>query len=232
MSRRHLLLSFDAPLMAFGGVMVDAYGKIDPLPSPSLLAGLLGNALGYARTEGARLNRLQARLRYAVGVRVPGVQITDFQTADLDKDDKGWTTRGAPEGRAGGAGTYAGKHIRYRDYWADRQVCIAVRLDPADEEPSLEAVAEALDFPARPLFLGRKPCLPAGRLLAGEVFAPTAVDALPRDVIELFYPAGEAQRDNSEAFRLHGERDWISGVHGGPTAWVRASGMVTGEQSQ
>ena len=98
--------------------------------------------------------------------------IRDFQTAELTAADRGWTTRGRPEGRAGGAGTYSGKHIRHRWYQADALVTVALRLDPDSEVPTLDDIAIALASPARPLFIGRKPCLPAAPLFAGFAEAP------------------------------------------------------------
>ena len=44
-------------------------------------------------------------------------------------------TRGAPEGRAGGAGTYESPHIRERDYIADALVTVALTLREAAEAP-------------------------------------------------------------------------------------------------
>ena len=42
---RALVLRFDAPLMSFGGVMVDQHGVIDRFPGTAMLTGLLANAL-------------------------------------------------------------------------------------------------------------------------------------------------------------------------------------------
>jgi len=94
-----LLLRLEAPLMAFGGVAIDNIGVTDQLPSASLLTGLLGNALGYQRKDAIRLQALQNRLRYAVRADRRGHALQDFQTAQLAKDDKAWTTRGPPPGR-------------------------------------------------------------------------------------------------------------------------------------
>ena len=49
--RRHLILHLDAPLMAFGAPIVDQHGETGDVPLPSMIAGLLGNALGYRRVE-------------------------------------------------------------------------------------------------------------------------------------------------------------------------------------
>lgn len=231
MTRRHILLRLDAPLMSFGGVAIDQHGVTDRWPSASLLTGLIGNALGWRRTDDALLQSLQDRLVFACRLDRTGSPLRDFQTAELAHNDKGWTTRGAPEGRAGGAGTYEGKHIRYRHFWADRVVTIALRLDPADQEPKLDAIAAALERPARPLFIGRKPCLPSGPVFAGWAEGDTALAALQSvpaiaesdrqdDKFLAYWPAREAaDHPHDETRAQHGRRNWIAGVHGGPDLW-------------
>jgi len=216
---RHLILALDAPLMAFGGETIDNYGVIRAFPAKSMICGLIANALGYARHEGERLQALQDRLRIGSRLDRQGTRIRDFQTARLGQSDRGWTTRGRLEGRAGGAGTYQGPHLRYRDYHADARVIVALRLDPAAEEPTLDAVAHALDEPARPLFLGRKPCLPAGRLVREFVDADTIHGALAAAGgsgrrIHAQWPEGEGP-DGQNHHRICDERNWISGLHGG-----------------
>ena len=164
----------------------------------------------------------------------------DFQTAQLGASDRGWTTRGRPEGRAGGAATYNSPHLRYRDYYADMRVTVALRLEPVDsgsgagmtedDEPTLDGLAAALDEPARPLFIGRKPCLPSARLFGGFVDAPDALAALlavplPDDAdgrrrVRMQWPAreGAAVPDGvsvSREMMLTDERNWVSGLHGG-----------------
>jgi CRISPR system Cascade subunit CasD len=143
-----------------------------------MLTGLLANALGWDRMQVVDLDRLQARLRWATRIDRPGWPLNDFQTAQLSQGDQGWTTRGVVEGRDGGADSYKSPHLRSRDYRADASVLVALRLDPAEEVPDLPLLAEALDRPARPLFLGRKGCLPATRICQGLVDADDAVQAL------------------------------------------------------
>lgn len=222
---RVLLLRLEAPLQSFGGVAIDNYGVIDEFPAASLLTGLLGNALGYRRAEVHRLQRLQDRLRYAVRVDRPGLRIRDFQTAQLSQDDKAWTTRGVVQERAGGPDTYRSPHLRYRDYHADAAITVALTLDEADERPSVDEVAGALDHPARPLFLGRKPCLPSSRLLLGIedsaslqaslIRAPLADDA--SDSPRCFVP--HAGQDGAGVLRKAGRRNWRSDVHQGQETW-------------
>lgn len=221
----HLLLVLEAPLLAFGGEAVDARGVIEDFPGASMLTGLLANALGWQRGDRDAMARLQARLRYAARIDRDGTRLTDFQTAKLGGNDQGWTTRGVPEGRAGGASTYNGPHLRQRDYDADKRVVVALRLDLADEAPTLADLAAALDEPARPLFLGRKPCLPSGRIGAGIVDAEGLLGALAclpqlESTARVMLPASEPWQPGDHARPWSDKRDWYSGVHGG-TRMVR-----------
>lgn len=219
---RHLILALDAPLMAFGGETIDSYGVIRAFPAKSMICGLIANALGFARHEGERLHSLQDRLVMGGRLDEPGTRIRDFQTAKLEANDRGWTTRGRVEDRAGGAGTYQGPHLRYRDYHANACGIVALRLDPADAEPNLDAVAAALNEPARPLFLGRKPCLPSTRLVRGFVETEnihTALCAAPplldtHSEMYAQWPAREGP-EGQNRHRICDERNWISGLHGG-----------------
>jgi CRISPR system Cascade subunit CasD len=175
-----LLLRIQGPLMSFGAPMVDQRGVIQDYPALSMMTGLLGNALGYSHGDADALSGLQDRLRYAVRCDREGRRITDFHTVDLGQDflrGAGWTTAGKREDRQGGSAK-TGTHIRHRQYLADAAYTVAVTLVPADPEPDLAAVEAALQEPARPLFLGRKCCLPARPLLVGRLETKSLVAAL------------------------------------------------------
>lgn len=236
MTTRHLIVNLEAPLMAFGGETIDNLGVIRPFPSMSMLTGLLANALGWRRIERQRHQDLQDRMVFAARIdREPagGVRMTDFQTAQLAANDRGWTTRGAPEGRAGGSNTYLAPHLRYRDYYADMRVAVALRLEPEADAPTLDDLANALQEPARPLFIGRKPCLPSAPLHGGFAEGDTALAALlnvaPADdgrggTCRLQWPRGEGEGDvnpNREyPHQITDQRNWSSsGLHGGGR-WV------------
>jgi CRISPR system Cascade subunit CasD len=211
--------------MAFGDTMIDATGPTRDLPIVSAITGLVANALGWRRGQRELHQRLQDRL--VVGARLdrPGTELRDFQSAQLAKSDEGWTTLGRPEGRAGGANTYDAPHIRERFYRADAVVTIALKLEPADDQPDLDAIASALNTPARPLFIGRKPCLPSTPILAGRIDAASTFNALRQwplaagalaSSIKVVVPREEASLgDIQQQVRVADRRNWISGVHAG-----------------
>lgn len=221
---RHLLLRLRAPLIAFGGETIDNYGVVRDFPALSMVTGLFANALGWGRGDDGQHNRFQERLVMGARIDADGQRLVDFQTAHLLANDKGWTTRGVAEERAGGAETFAGPHLRYRHYHADMNVLVALRLQDADEAPTLADLATALDKPARPLFIGRKNCLPTDRLMAGWVEADNILEALERGEPALHHdvraqwPDGEGSlpgQHEDRSLDVCDERNWTSGVHGG-----------------
>ena len=246
-SKRHLVVRLDAPLMSFGGVAIDNHRETDAWPAASLLAGLIGNALGLRRTEGDALQDLQDRLVFACRADREGQQAQDYQTAELNADDAGWTTRGQPEGRAGGADTYKGKHIRFRHFWADRILTLAFRMEEFSAGEDLDGIAQALKAPARPLFIGRKPFLPAAPLFVGWSDGESALEAvarvpLPEDAMErtkapedcsAFAPAHDTphpfiDRQSREVW-TSGARNWTNDAHGGAQRWLEGRIAVTPE---
>ena len=214
---RHLLIRLEAPMIAFGGETIDNFGVIRDFPSLSMVTGLLGNALGWYRQEDEKHNRLQQRMVMGARIERVGERITDFQTAQLSAKDSGWTTLGMK--------SYDSPHLRYRDYHAALAILVVLRLEPAEESPTLDELAEALDRPARPLFIGRKPCLPTSRLLAGweegenvlqVLQTAPAITATNDERWGLQWPDGEGELEGEDRLLdLCDERNWTSGVHGG-----------------
>jgi CRISPR system Cascade subunit CasD len=241
-----LLLRFDAPLMSFGGVMVDQHGPTERFPGLSLLAGLFGNALGYSHGDADALEDLQARIDYAARWDVAPKALLDYHTVDLGQEkmrEPGWTTHGAPEHREGGPDAKYGTHIRYRHYWADGVMTLAVSLRDTGE-PSVAALAEALARPVRPLFIGRKTCLPAAPLLLRRIEAEHVLDALRREprfrkpdrrsglsptynipnggpdpacaeMLEACWPAHLGEAPKSRVVPIYDRRDWRNQIHAG-----------------
>jgi CRISPR system Cascade subunit CasD len=220
-----LMLRFDAPLMSFGAVVVDQNHPIWRYPGKSMLTGLLGNALGWDHRDTDRLQGLEARLRFAARWDAEPVPLQDFQTVDLGQEfmvGTGWTTRGKDESRRGASGTST--HIRKRDYWANGVMTVALTLT-GEESPTLDALETALRYPARPLFLGRKPCMPSGPILIGLRQAESLKAALsaeplaeigPRQrprVIDALWPLDEGPGQGTE--ERYDRRDWANNIHRG-----------------
>ena len=236
-----LVLHLHAPLMSFGGPQVDQIGPTGRFPTISQITGLFANAMGYTHGDFDRLDVLQTRLSLASALVRDGEELEDYQTVDLGQTHlrhPAWTTRGHTEHRDGGPDARYGTHIRFRRYRADANVMSAVSLSPADAVPTLNAVASALIAPARPLFIGRKACLPSTPLLVGIMDdAMHLADALSR--VPIVFPnrwveiAGNAVTknlsaewpiENESALSLDArlaahsvidQRDWRNQLHGG-----------------
>lgn len=240
-----LILRLDAPLMSFGGVMIDQHGFIERFPGTSLFTGLIGNALGWRHGDFHNLQSLQDRIQYAARWDVQPERIVDYHTVDLGQPrmcDPGWTTRGVPEHRRGGDAK-RGTHIRYRYYWADGLMTVALTLT-GDDEPDLESICVALERPARPLFIGRKACLPSRPILDPDPIREGSdllaiLQAVPcwdrrgrhQDTetrMEACWPAelGFPDGTQGEIRRVYDLRDWPNQLHVGNRE--RAEGVIGG----
>ena len=117
-------------MMSFGDTLTDTRGPTRSFPGVSAVTGLLANALGWRRTQPERLQALHDSL--LIGSRIDrdpmwGRPALDYQTADLNHDDAGWTTHGVVETRSGDAKTFESQHLRFREYIADCRVITALR---------------------------------------------------------------------------------------------------------
>lgn len=230
-----VLIRFDAPMISFGAPIVDNRGEIQAFPALSMITGLIGNALGYDHRDFDRLERLQRRIDYASRQDQRGERIEDFQTVDLGadymSDDLAWTTDGKLEKRAGAAGNAT--HIRRRDFWAGAIHTVALTLEPEDESPTAGEIAAALQKPERPLFVGRKTCLPAEPLFLERIEAPdlrTALERAPlppeveenaegdRVRLEAWRPV-EPDSDVADSRPVTDRRDWANQIHAGER-WI------------
>lgn len=136
-----LLLRLAGPLQSWGSSSRFARRGTEAAPTKSGVLGMLAAAKGLRRTD-----PLTELLQLEFGVRVDqqGQVTRDFQTArTLDGQSS------AP--------------LTYRFYLSDAVFLAAVSGD----EELLYGLAEALDRPHFPLYLGRRSCPPEGRVSLG-----------------------------------------------------------------
>jgi CRISPR system Cascade subunit CasD len=222
-----LILRLEAPMISFGAPMVDNRGAIQDHPPLSMLTGLIGNALGYRHDEFGKLQQLQERIRFAARCDRPGERFTDYQTPDLGQPfmrRTGWTTRGAREDRRGGKASTE-THLRYREYLAGSAYTVGMTLRPPGASPDLDGLEAALERPERPLFIGRKSCLPSVRLLVGRVGAENVLEALRSwpaldpsrepEPLEAWWPGDIRISGEGETLAVTDQRDWANQVHTG-----------------
>ena len=253
---RGLVLRMDAPMASYGGVMIDQHGFVDAFPATSMLTGLAAKALGWEHGDFAKLQGLQERIEFAARWDVWPQRMVDYHTVDLGQPKMvgyanrqkrgdpvgGWTTRGQPDHRGGGAAAKFGTHQRYRHYWMDGLMTLVLSLKGC-EEPDLDTLLGAFRQPARPLFLGRKTCLPARPLLdpltpmaEGENLLtilrhvpvwdrygmPQPYDA----TLTASWPAELGQEGRGQTQRVAGLRDWANQIPAGSR--LRIEGLLGG----
>ena len=230
MNHHWLVVRFEGPLMAFGGIAVDHMRPTRDFPAASMVTGLIGNALGWHWCDAERHQNLQDRLVFAAYKERRGYLLTDMQNAALNREDEGWTTWGVPERRTGAYSTYDSPHRRRREYHADASARLVLRLEHAEEAPTIAALTQAFHCPVRPLFIGRKPCLPSRPFVSANadryVEGSTAYDALctlasrnpSSGRKQALWPLGEGPEHGTCVERIVERRDlrnWRKGVHAG-----------------
>ena len=226
MSTPHLLLVLQAPMLAYGDEAIDRRRPTDIMPGLSMLTGLLGNALGYRRQDADKLEELQTAIRYAARTErqyALGI-IRDFHTARLGINDKAWTAYGRPESRAGDRKNPYVTETREVDYLTESVSIVALTIEEGAGAPSTEELAEAVRNPARPLFIGRKCCIPERPIFEEIVSADSTTEALYSIPAVTDGTEAQVQWDDEEQHEsirpthviwVSDIKDWRNGVHVG-----------------
>ncbi len=226
-----LILRLAAPMMALGGAIVDNFGIIREFPALSMVTGMLGNALGYEHRDSIKLQLLQDNLHIAIRCDSPGKKLIDYQTVDLGQEclkETGWTTRHKVEVREGASGLRT--HLRYRHYWSDAVYTVAVTLNPLVEGITVDCLEQALLYPVRPLFIGRKCCIPSEPIFFGKMYAKSLLEALSsvplskkvlsmcgntNSSLSVWCSIEEELGGKIYTFPVTDERDWMNQIHCG-----------------
>jgi len=211
--------------MALQGPRIDGEPQPVPIPTRSLLTGLIGSALGYRRSDHAKLQALQDSMRVGVIVHRAGVEISDYQIADLGKPfllGPMWSSGTSVARRKGSEA--GGLRPQQRPYRADADMTAVVELG-ADSPVNVDQIISALDYPAHPLFLGRSSCPPATRLAGGALDA-ASLEAAVLEVArnyggEMFLPVTAVTPSWGDLpLSIPGCRDWASYRHAGADLYV------------
>lgn len=227
-----LTFPLEGPVMALQGAVIDGQPEGVPIPTHSMVTGLVACALGVPATDGARLQDLSDTLEHAIVVRRRGRPIQDFQKANLRGDPE----RGVPDQprlnvtfdefgrtvfRPSGSTGALKVQLQRRPWLVD--AAFTVILTGGD----LEVIRAALIRPRWPLYLGRTGFLPS-RPLAGELVEGDDLASLARGVAGpgeiAWVPAAYAAPAPGDVVQmLPGRRDWRTRRHGGASLWTRIS---------
>lgn len=226
-STETLLLRLRSGMMSFGAPTIDGNNPTYTFATRSMVTGLLANALGWDRTDSSKLDKLQSALIVATREDRSGLPLEDYQTVQLGQAHlaiPGWTTSGRPEERGGLNGLNT--HIRRRHYVEDAVYTVAVKLRKLDGIPSLEDIVEVLHRPRRPLFFGRKSCIPSEPIFAG-IQSASLLQALYKHplhrhhrslLVRAWWPRSEPLCDGvtpSAEVVAYDTNDWSNQIHTG-----------------
>ncbi|GAB3707489.1 type I-E CRISPR-associated protein Cas5/CasD [Mariniluteicoccus flavus] len=143
-----LVLRLAGPLQSWGVRSRFVRRTTEPMPTKSGLLGLLAAAKGLRRQD--PLDEL-LDLSLAVRVDQQGEMLRDFHTAHHQVSGQAMP-------------------LSQRFYWADAVFTAYI----GGKTPVIHGLAEALGDPAYPLYLGRRSCVPDGRLVLDVSDKPIA----------------------------------------------------------
>lgn len=170
---KSVLLRLEGPMQSWGTQGRFSIRDTDREPSKSGVLGLVGAALGMPRDDEEQLAKLAA-LRFAVRVDRAGNLLRDYHTAG------GGTFRGQAHGVWGTDNPVP----THRYYLTDASFTAALG---GDDHALVERIAQALESPVWPLFLGRRACPPSV-----PVYLAT-FDGTPEDAVRTAAPADRAE---------------------------------------
>lgn len=165
------ILRLVAPLQSWGATEGSEYRRINRFPTRSGILGMLSNAAGLSREDS-----VSPWERVRVGVRIDqaGTLVEDYHTSDSDKTEKRMLSerkRIAENKRRAAKGLAP---LPKPKYSADTSVTRRVYLSDASftvvlegDTETIRLAVDALSAPRRPLFFGRKACVPSAPVLVG-----------------------------------------------------------------
>lgn len=157
-----LFLRLTSPLQSWGEDSQWSERRTAPEPTKSGIVGLLSCALGWADDE--RIRNLSRRVRMGVRCDVPGTPspLRDYHTVGGGYDKPQLLTA---EGRPKYVTNTKKPHTEptWRYYLCNASFLVAVQSDDA----TIKELAQAVQFPVWPIYLGRKSCVPTRPLFDG-----------------------------------------------------------------
>lgn len=218
---RYFTMHLTGPVASLAGVQYDAAPSVLPVPTRSMITGMLGGAMGWSYREHARLQELQDELELGFVVHDPGTVIWDFQTTDMTKPHMVgaiWTL--AANGslgvfKRGGGGKDRDTASRPLTCGIDITAVVGVERDP-------EQLLAALRRPVFPVTLGRRGMFPTDPVAGGVLEVGSIADGLESvaaDRIGARWTPVLAPGPGIHC-TVPGGRDWKSRRHGGSDTYV------------
>jgi CRISPR system Cascade subunit CasD len=215
-----------APIASLSGPRIDTVGDCLPIPTRSMVAGIIGAALGVSYDQPQVLQQLQDKLRIAVVVHRAGTVIRDYQTVRMalpHMTGPMWWHDGQRLGtmkREGGEPerTITGE----RPLTCDYDATIVVELLPGAPFEA-EQILKALRAPVYPLSIGQRSCIPSLPIAGEPLDVLTLVDgSAMAGSGTLYLPVESVQPGDfgGLSVTIPSGRDWASRQHGGSDTYI------------
>jgi CRISPR system Cascade subunit CasD len=215
-----------APIVSLSGPRIDTVGDSLPIPTRSMITGIIGAALGISYDQPKMLQQLQDAMRLAVVVHRAGTVIRDYQTVRMalpHMTGPMWWNDGKRLGvmeRAGGEPdrTITGERPLTCDYDA------TVIVELLHEAPfSVAQILNALCNPIFPLSIGQRSCIPSMPIAGKALEATELVEGLSMVETGIVYLPAECTQPGKfgDLFvTIPAGREWMSREHGGSDTYV------------
>ena len=148
-----IFLRFEGPMQAWGERARWSIRDTAPEPTKSGVVGLLACALGLSADEDLRT--LSNQLRIGVRCDRPGKILRDYHTVI------GGVM--SAKGKIKGSSHEPETIVSERYYLTDASFLVAIQAEPA----VVDRIAEAVQNPVWPIYLGRRSCVPARPVFEG-----------------------------------------------------------------
>jgi len=215
-----------APIASLSGPRIDTIGDTLPIPTRSMVVGIIGAALGIGYDQPDVLQQLQDTMRLAVVVHRGGTVIRDYQTVRMGLPHMTgpmWWQDGQRLGvmkRAGGDSerTITGE----RPLTCDYDATIVVELLPGAPFDAGQ-ILNALRAPAHPLSIGQRSCIPSLPIAGEPLQAATLADGAATAGAGIIYMPVECAQPGGVGHlyvTIPSGRDWASRQHGGSDTYV------------
>jgi CRISPR system Cascade subunit CasD len=215
-----------APIASLSGPRIDTVGDSLPIPTRSMITGIIGAALGISYDQPKVLQRVQDTMRLAVVVHRAGTVIRDYQTVRMAQPHMTgpmWWNDGKRLGvmeRAGGDPdrTITGERPLTSDY--DATVIVEL-VHGAPFEGS--QILDALRSPIFPLCIGQRSCIPSRPIAGNTLEATTLIDGVSIVGPGIAYLPVECTQPGEFGdlyVTIPAGRDWTSRQHGGNDTYV------------
>jgi CRISPR system Cascade subunit CasD len=220
---RFFTMHLSGSVASFAGVQYDAAPSVLPVPTRSMITGMLGGATGWSYRDHALLQELQDELELGFVVHDPGTVIWDFQTTDMTKPHivgAIWTLdANASLGvfKRGGGGKERDTASRPLTCGIDITVIVGVERDP-------EPLLAALRRPVFPVTLGRRGMFPTDPIAGEALNVGSVADGVEH--VASRRPGSRWTPVSVAGPGIHctvpGGRDWRTRRHGGSDTYAVA----------